>query len=98
MKRAELVRRVALYRSPYDSYRIWECGPDPDKVSIEGYVRVSEVLEITVTPLPHEEIVAGQMRALYALRSGTEQEFRKRLEVIDGKIADLRALPAPKTV
>lgn len=51
-KAAELTLRVAMYRSRYGSLIVWEVGEDPDKHVMDGWVRVSEVLEITCTPLP----------------------------------------------
>jgi hypothetical protein len=93
-KADDLTRRVAMYRSEYGSTSLWEVGKDPDKPPLDNWVRVSEVLEITVTPLPAHEVVAGQLRALYSLRAKVADELGTKLARIDGQISSLRALPS----
>lgn len=91
----ETTRRVALFKSQYGSTTIWEVGDDPDKTLLNDWVRVSEVLEITVTPLSSKEVLAGQLRAMYAIRASTAAKFADELASIDARIESLRALPAP---
>jgi hypothetical protein len=88
-------RKVALYQSQYGSTMLLEVTKDPDRAPLEGWARVSEVLEITVTPLPPAAVLAGQLRALYAIRETTAREFGNKLADIDARIESLRALPAP---
>jgi hypothetical protein len=92
----EMTRKVALYQTPY-GFHISEVHGDPDKAPLDGWVRVSEVLEITVTPLSAPEIQAGAIRALYSMRANVEKEMGKKLRDIDSRIASLQALPAPET-
>lgn len=98
LKPTDMTRRVALYQSPHGSVMLWECGKDPDVVrGLDQYARVSEVLELTVTPLTPEEIHQGQLRALYRLRAEVKAKADKELAVLDGRIQSLRALPAPES-
>jgi len=98
MKPSDLTRRVALFQSEYGTCSVWEVHGDPDKPLLEGYVRVSDVLEITVTPLPPKEITAGQLRTLYAMRANVAAKAGRDIAALDARIESLRALPAPEDV
>jgi len=100
VKPLDAIRKVALYRNPkYDSMQLRDIThhQDPDNCPLGmGYVRVSEVLEVTVPPLPPEEVTAGHLRALYALKAEAQAKAAQELAVIDREIAKCRALPAPE--
>jgi hypothetical protein len=71
---------------------------DANPFGFEGYARITEWLVVEFKPLSSEGMVGAELVALNKLREKTVNEFGKQLAVIDGRIANLRSLPAPDSI
>jgi hypothetical protein len=65
---------------------------DDDEVSLPGYVRVSDIVEIEFPPLSDDAVVAGAIRALDETRAELSREFARKLADIDRQKAELLAI------
>ncbi len=72
-------------------------GPDWFPESDDDYVRVSDYAEIEMTPRDASEQAIDLMTHLIKQRDNIEVQLCERLDDIDRRIEELRALPAPPT-
>lgn len=93
----EKPKRVALFRDLQCDLSIcFEIfGKDEDRSPVAGYVRISEIQEVTFAPLSPEAVVGAELMTLTKMRAQVVGEFSERLAVIDGRMANLRALSGP---
>lgn len=95
----KLTKRVAVFRNVkhgFDAVRcLYEGQADEDYTAGDDYVRVSEWMDAEFKPLTDGDIAGTQIVALTKLRKQTVNEFKQKLDYIDGKIANLRALSGP---
>lgn len=59
---------------------------------IEGYVRITEWLDVTFVPLSHEAVVVGELAVLDSERAEIVQDFAEKLKAIDDRKAELLAI------
>jgi hypothetical protein len=64
---------------------------------LDDYVRISEWATVEFKALPPETLVEAEVAALTELRAATVAEFTKKLNHIDGRMANLRALTGPES-
>lgn len=67
-----------------------------DEWCLDGYSRLSEWQEIQFKPLSPDGIAGAELIALTKLREKVVAQFSEKLESIDGRMANLRALAAPE--
>lgn len=92
--------RVALFKSISMDYvtavtqgRNWETGElDPNYTFGSDYVRLTDWKEIEFDPLPKDALVQAETASLQAERERVVQKFTDALALIDGRMANLRAL------
>lgn len=93
MKPTDLTKTIAMFQSPYGTTTVWEVSADnPDSSLLDDWFRISQCLAVTLQPLPKDAVVAGQLQALAVAREKTVDEFKAKLDNIDGRMANLRAL------
>jgi hypothetical protein len=90
-------QRVAMFRNTkYDFVTVLGIGPsEKDDWTMEEYIRISEWQSVEFKPLSKETLAEAEMTALTKLRAETVEEFKEKLNSIDGRIANLRALSGP---
>ena len=73
---------------------------DPIVTLAEGasssFTRITEYVEVDFPDLPKDEVLAERVGSLRKERTETVNDFTKKLEGIDNKIAELLALAAPE--
>lgn len=62
----------------------------------QGYVRVSEPVEVDFTPLPAGDVVPKQVKALEAAKQEAQEKYLKVIAGLDNKIANLMAIEEQK--
>ncbi len=89
--------RVALFREQkYDFITVFHLRDGQEDYAPSDYVRISEWMPVEFKPLSPAEVAGAQMVALSKLREKTVDEFKEKLDFIDGRIANLRALTGPE--
>ena len=84
--------KVAIYRNTkYDFERVQEHLKSTENSADE--VRTSAVVEVTLEPLPVEDVVSAQVTSLKALKVQKQAECEAGLQAIDKQISELLALP-----
>lgn len=82
LKEEDLTQRVAIYRMKYGTLMVTE--HDDFRETDPEYVRMTEPVEVTFTPLPDETIVAGRVSALDAeiqkVRAETEVKINRLID------------------
>ncbi len=63
---------------------------------VEGYIRISEWVDVDFPPLPTGDVVPRQLAAIDAEIAEVIDESEKRLSKLNRRKADLMALPAPE--
>jgi hypothetical protein len=63
---------------------------------LSGFTRITEYVEVDFPDLPKDEVLAERVGSLRKERTETVNDFTKKLEGIDNKIAELLALAAPE--
>jgi len=92
-----MTQRIAVFRdNKFDFETVFPNYGDEATYAPDGYVRISEWQTIEFKALPPADMAEAQMKSLTTLRDRTVAEFRAKLEYIDGKIENLRALAAPE--
>lgn len=94
----ELTKRMALFRDQkYGSVLSFDLhGKDESYTpSIGEYVRITEWMTVTFKPLSASDVTGAELMALSKFREKTVNEFKEKLDFIDGRIANLRALTGP---
>ena len=61
-----------------------------------SFTRITEYVEVDFPDLPKDEVLAERVGSLRKERTETVNDFTKKLEGIDNKIAELLALAAPE--
>ncbi len=82
------------YPSSEPSCQVYN-GADRFPESCDDYVRVSDYVEVEITPRDASEQAVDLMTHLLKQRDNIEIQACERLDDIDRQIEELRALPAP---
>lgn len=94
-----IAKKIALFReTKLDFITSFELHEGRDEGWTMGdYVRITEWMPVEFVALPPDVLAAAEMDALNALRAKTVEEFTEKLNYIDGRIANLRALTGPES-
>lgn len=85
--------KLALFKDvKYDwsTPTVWEA--DDEHGVMEGYSRVSEIVEVEFSPLPKEDVVQQSLNALNVQEQKLREEFQKHLNGIQNRRAELQSL------
>lgn len=82
--------RIALFKNA--TFEWAEPHPWKEGSSLEGYVQISEVVDIDFPPLSAETIVRGQLDALDVKEQELRNAFQKTLDAITNRRAELQSL------
>jgi hypothetical protein len=94
----EMTHRIAVFQDDkFDFVTVFPNYGDEATYAPDGYVRISEWQTIDFKALPPADLAEAQMQSLATLREKTVTEFRAKLEYIDAKIENLRALTGPES-
>ncbi len=90
-------QRVAMFRNTkFDFVTVLGIDESQDESwTLDEYIRISEWQPVEFKPLSAETLAEVEMNALTKLRAETVEEFKEKLNSIDGRIANLRALTGP---
>ena len=89
MNRYEMTHSVYLVVTSYGAVMVTSGDPKHDP---EGWVRISEPVEITFSPLTEERIVAAQLAAIDLAEEKLRSDFADKIAVLNNKRDELRAL------
>lgn len=93
---AVTTKKIGVFRNTtHDFVCVLENHTNDDNWTLDEYVRLSEWQTVEFKSLPPEAMVSAQLTALAELRAKTVTEFTERLNQIDGRMANLRALTGP---
>jgi hypothetical protein len=102
MSDKDFTMRVAMFRESKWDFRTTfhqHAGQNDENYHPpSGYVRVSDWVDVEFKPLTPEEVAGGELIALNQLRAETVNEFKRKLDDIDERMANLRALTGPEAV
>jgi hypothetical protein len=95
----DMTQKIAIFRHlrfGFTSVFALQEGHD-ENWTLDEYVRISEWQAIDFKALPPNSLAEAQMRSLKNQRAMIVTEFKRKLEVVDSNIANLRALTGPVT-
>ena len=74
---------------------MWRPESERDSYQPEGYVRITEWVEVELPPLKGDDVIQVQLEAIDKLEQTTRIKFQEELDRIKELRAQLLALPAP---
>ncbi len=91
-----ITKRFAVYKSlEYDFDTIQEIPDGEDDFLLKGYVRVSEIEEVTFTPRNEEETRTAAVESIEAKKGEIISDFSEKILKWDEKKRQLLALTGP---
>jgi hypothetical protein len=95
-ERKPMTRMLAVCRNnKHDFICVMENHGRDENWMLDDYVRLSEWQTVEFKELPPEAMAEAEMKSLSELRAQTVAEFTEKLNYIDGRLANLRALTGP---
>ncbi len=84
--------KLAIFKSIEHGYQTID---DEDFESINGYIRISEFVDVEFPLLPTGDLIAKEVSLLRDEKKKIQAETEIKLNNVDRKIGELLALPQP---
>ncbi|MEE9193109.1 MAG: hypothetical protein V3U21_01105 [Thermodesulfobacteriota bacterium] len=82
--------KVAIFKSIEYGH---ESANDDGLEDVEGYLRITEYIDVEFVPIDRSEIVTKEISILKEVKKKIQAETELKLVEVDRKIGDLLALP-----